>query len=141
MFRQPDSLYFPEAENVNIDFPTESQPVLQLKPMVSSHSPAPQYGCLKNGSLPTYRNFMNKTVKNMGGGENTQNNIENKIWDKEKEARQQIRDLSLRNQQKEMNKMLIPKKVKRPTKKKTIKRTYKIGRSKNKTKYRCINLK
>ena len=67
------------------------------------------------------------------GGENPQTNIENKIWDKEKEAREQIRDLSLRNQQKEMNKMLLPKKVKRPTKRrKTIKRTYKIGRSKTK---------
>jgi hypothetical protein len=125
-------LVFPEAENVNIEFPTENQPALQLKPMISSHTPTPQYGCLKNGSLPTYRSFMNKTVKNMGG-ENPQSNIENKIWDKEKEAREQIRDLSLRNQQKEMNKMLLPKKVKRPTKRrKTIKRTYNIGRSKTK---------
>ena len=33
---------------------------------VSTHivPPQPTYGCLKNGSLPTYRSVMNKTVKN-----------------------------------------------------------------------------
>ena len=28
--------------------------------------PTPGYGCLKNGSLPTYRAYHNKTMKNMG---------------------------------------------------------------------------
>lgn len=123
---------FPEAEQVNINFPSTHHEEINIKPIVSSHSPLPEYGCLKNGNLPTYRNFMNKTLKNIGGS-NASNNIENKTLTNEMETREQIKDLSLRNQKREMNKMLLPKKMKRPTKRrKTIKRTYKIGRSKTK---------
>ena len=45
----------------------------------------PQYGCLKNGTLPTYRNYMNQTRKNIqqpiitiGGNMNTINTNANK---------------------------------------------------------------
>lgn len=64
-------------ENVSMSLPVEfispplqnSPPIHINPPRTSSISlPNPQYGCLKNGSLPTYRNWMhNKTQKNYGG--------------------------------------------------------------------------
>jgi hypothetical protein len=51
-------------ENVNMNFP--EQPT------------QPHYGCLKNGSLPTYRQFYNKqTMKNHTGMGNAHNNSNN----------------------------------------------------------------
>ena len=44
---------------VNIDVNSISPSVAPVQIL-----PPPQYGCLKNGSLPTYRVFHNKTVKN-----------------------------------------------------------------------------
>jgi len=64
-------------ENVSMSLPVEfispppqnSPPIHINPPRTSSISlPNPQYGCMKNGSLPTYRNWMhNKTQKNYGG--------------------------------------------------------------------------
>ncbi len=34
---------------------------------IYSSPPAPKYGCLKNGSLPTYRSYCNRTVKSNSG--------------------------------------------------------------------------
>jgi hypothetical protein len=39
-------------------------PSLSVAPITIIPKPLPQYGCLKNGALPTYRTFMNKTQKN-----------------------------------------------------------------------------
>ena len=68
-------------EDVNIDFPENVQPMnmssLKVNPVAPpiQISQPPQYGCLKNGTLPTYRNWRNQTQKNyapvaptMGGG-------------------------------------------------------------------------
>lgn len=38
------------------------------QPPTKISNSTPSYGCLKNGSLPTYRNYMNKTAKNLGTG-------------------------------------------------------------------------
>ncbi len=44
-------------------------PILQGgEPMPKQVFQSPTYGCLKNGSLPTYRSLHNTTVKNVGGG-------------------------------------------------------------------------
>jgi hypothetical protein len=46
--------------------PIFSQPQIPQQPVVQTPLPGgepPKYGCLKNGSLPTYRASMNKTVK------------------------------------------------------------------------------
>ena len=56
--------YFPTldsnlVENVSLEFPTETFAI--NKP--ASHFPNPSFGCLKNGTLPTYRTYMNKTRK------------------------------------------------------------------------------
>jgi hypothetical protein len=59
-------LYSPDIENININFPSNDTPThIQPRPRPSLQ-PTPNYGCLKNGSLPTYRNWMNQTVKNNG---------------------------------------------------------------------------
>jgi len=94
--------------------------------------PVPKYGCLKNGLLPTYRTLMNQTRKSLpdmteGGNNiapitnsnvlNTSNELINKSIQK-----QQI-DTKLANIKK--NKLKYRKKKQ----KKTIRRTYKTGRS------------
>ena len=94
--------------------------------------PLPKYGCLKNGLLPTYRTLMNQTRKHLpdmaGGGNdtapitnsnglNTSNEMVNKSIQK-----QQI-DTKLANIKK--NKLKYRKKKQ----KKTIRRTFKTGRS------------
>jgi hypothetical protein len=44
-------------------------PILQGgEPIPKQVFQSPTYGCLKNGSLPTYRSLHNTTVKNVGGG-------------------------------------------------------------------------
>ena len=56
-------------ENVNIDFPENLQSVntstLQTNPTAPpiQISQPPKYGCLKNGHLPTFRNWRNQTQK------------------------------------------------------------------------------
>lgn len=55
----------PMALNMSVD--TEPMPTSTSIPVVESVTSAdsnsqPAYGCLKNGNLPTYRNYMNKTL-------------------------------------------------------------------------------
>lgn len=49
-----------EITNMNIS----SDNALHVKPNITINN-APAYGCLKNGNLPTFRNFMNQTRKNL----------------------------------------------------------------------------
>ena len=119
----------------------------------------PTYGCLKNGNLPTYRNYMNKTQSNrpkitVGGDtplisnvENmnmrntipshttmvsniqthlpsTSNTImENKIYDGMKKVNE------IKQQQSVLTKTGMGGKPKKMKRRKTLRRTYKIGRS------------
>tara|TARA_B100000282_G_scaffold128270_1_gene91697 strand:+ start:759 stop:1703 length:945 start_codon:yes stop_codon:yes gene_type:complete len=78
--------------------------------------PAPKHGCLKNGSLPTYRQYMNQTRKNI---EN--NNGGNVIKPSEGFVKA--------NAYKQMEKLKNLKKKKRRMQKRTIRRTYKTGKS------------
>jgi hypothetical protein len=102
-------------------------------------NPLPQYGCLKNGQLPTYRDYMNKTRKvippQQFGGQNaappqktiveTRNEmIEKKINDSMNRVNEMKNVAAKLQQLKENNR---PKKLKR---KKIVRRTYKVGKSK-----------
>jgi hypothetical protein len=121
------------------------QPTILLKPLFNNPiQPSPQFGCLKNGQLPTYRNYMNKTQKvfqqphiNVGGATNEQNqpsqktvaearneHIENRLKESMNRVNQ-MKHVEEKIQQLRTNSK--PKKMKR---KKTIRRTYKVGKSK-----------
>ena len=116
--------------------------------------PTPKYGCLKNGTLPTYRNLMNQTRKNVpgqiiGGGalpsindksanETNATNTSvvngqgtNNAPDKPNIStimKNAIQSNQIQTKLENMNRNKVkPKKMKQ---KKTIRRTYKIGRSK-----------
>lgn len=54
-------------ENVNLDFNNdniENITPITIKPKLQSNFNQPNYGCLKNGNLPTYRQYINNTQKN-----------------------------------------------------------------------------
>ena len=62
----------------SVKTPISNAPISNAPNSNAPNSNAPSYGCLKNGSLPTYRNYINKTVKphstggnNNAGGNNT----------------------------------------------------------------------
>ena len=116
---------------------------ITLNPAFPKHmNHIPQYGCLKNGQLPTYRNYMNQTRKAMPqitiGGGNTQTvsqqptsqtELRNELIEKRiNESMNRVNEMknaSIKLEQlRENNK---PKKFKR---KKTVRRTYKVGKSK-----------
>lgn len=124
-------------------------PSLPISTMEINHAPA--WGCLKGGALPTYRTYVNQTRKNypaqvpqktsmstipnqqkpvpnpapvMDAGA-AQKRMEDKIKESLSRVEQSQQTGSLMKQMKQALK--APKKMKR---KKTLRRTYKIGRSK-----------
>ena len=105
--------------------------VLQPKPVLL---PTPKYGCLKGGTLPTYRTFMNQTVKN------TPQMITPLKQDYEKRLEQNIKDLSrIQQQEKKFQQIQThtqlqtqekQKALRKMKQKRIIRRTYYVGRSK-----------
>jgi hypothetical protein len=99
-------------------------------PMPPPPMPTSLHGCLKNGNLPTFRKFMNRTLKRgiVGGTpENSYKRDISQIRHQQKEdqmKKEQMKKDQIRHQQNKNNQM---KKKKR---KKTVRRTYKVGRSK-----------
>jgi len=127
-----------------------------LKPIVNNlANSTPNYGCLKNGMLPTYRNYMNKTQKiftpqpvmvggqvhsNGGGQTPTHAHVHNPSPKTYIENRNELVEKKLNESMNRINEMKQieqklqqlktnnkPKKMKR---KKTVRRTYKVGKSK-----------
>ena len=94
--------------------------------------PAPKYGCLKNGSLPTFRTLMNQTRKNtqdtvIGGSVNT-DNVNGESSGISQSLKTAVQSKNFRTKIENENRSKI--KQKRLKRKKTIRRTYKICRSK-----------
>jgi len=88
----------------------------------------PKYGCLKNGNLPTYKNWMNTTQKVYSGGDNIKPTVAGNEEVKPNESF--FRPLEMKKTMEKLQSMrntLVPRKMKQ---KKTIRRTYKIGKSK-----------
>ncbi len=94
----------------------------------------PKYGCLKGGSLPTYRTYHNSTQKNYApiGGTNQEKNKPNESIQSpiandtlsEKSTRiSEIKQMSAKMAEK-------PKKMRYPKQKRTVRRTFKVGKSK-----------
>ena len=107
------------GETVNLDFQNNIQE--QTVVLNNSPIPTPKYGCLKNGSLPTYRDYMNKTRKNTESYINT-NSEKNDLTSTEK--------ANIFNQLRSKLKNEVKDKKKKKHRRKTIRRTYKIGKSK-----------
>jgi hypothetical protein len=111
---------------------------LFIQPSIANIA-TPNYGCLKGGALPTYRTMINQTRKqlppyeenriqspvspNIVGGDQQQI-MENRLNESMKRVNE-MKETAIKLQQLKHNSR--PKKMKR---KKTIRRTYKIGRSK-----------
>jgi hypothetical protein len=91
----------------------------------------PKYGCLKNGNLPTYKNWMNTTQKVYSGANNAvtpRPAVLNNEPVKTKESF--FRPLEMKKTMEKLQSIkntIAPRKMKQ---KKTIRRTYKIGKSK-----------
>ena len=126
------SLEMPSTlQNVSSSFvPPPESPSMQLSTPVKSHSPT--WGCLKNGSLPTYRNWKNQTQKlpiqepvtletinPVFGSRPVENNVLREIQEKR----------ALTNSL-ESSKNAV--KLYYPKQKRVVRRTYKVGRSKYK---------
>jgi hypothetical protein len=110
-------------ENVSLDFPVEKSPI-KLKN-------APSYGCLKGGTLPTYRNWINQTQKNTGTTATPPKPLRPLTLEQRKEEFRKIfeknkENLQIANELKQAKVYL----KKPPKQKRIIKRTFHIGKSK-----------
>lgn len=100
--------------------------------------PVPKYGCLKNGLLPTYRNYMNQTRRN--NDENmmipdviTTTNYTDTMYNGAGIVTPSEKSTNIANIMSQTNEKLKNlKKKKRQYRKKTIKRSFSLGRSKTK---------
>ena len=131
----------------NSVYPLTHQPIPMNQIQFTGNTPnihiiPPKYGCLKGGSLPTYRQYMhNETVKRPitaqntttipsfnGGNQEPNKNILAPIVDSpEENLLKRFSKVSDINEKKDkpISKVLIY-----PTQKRTVRRTYKIGKSK-----------
>ena len=145
---------FEPMEDVSSKFPeqtTQMTPTISIQPRITQ-SIQPNYGCLKNGSLPTYKSYLNKTVKNTPPILPTMNSIisnpsmprpppitiplntdenamvENKINNK---LQENIKRMSEMKQMMSKLEAIKNNKIKKCMRQKRIvRRTYKIGKSK-----------
>ena len=110
-------------------------PSLAVPPINIIPKAIPQYGCLKNGALPTYRNFMNKTQKNYQVGGNT-TDIAKQFEKKKTEIMENKinesigRIQEIKQTAEKLQQLKVGGRPKRMKQKKTVKRTYNIGKSK-----------
>lgn len=117
-----------------------------------NNTQAPKYGCLKNGNLPTYRNYINKTRDSrpsiqVGGDvklDSEISNINNTLTQSltespgnnkpqpsiiEKQINDGMKRMSEIKQRNDVLKKLSNNKQKQKKRRKTLRRTYKVGRS------------
>ena len=122
--RQP-----PVHENVSLEIPHSFKsleaniPVPQTTSNIQLSSPikdhAPTWGCLKNGNLPTFRNWKSQTQKIPLGQSSTSSSTMNPVLAQINEKRSQKPD-------NHVSRLMYPKQ------KRTVRRTYKVGRHKQK---------
>jgi hypothetical protein len=123
---------------VNIDEPGENMlvptPVTAPRP-VSSYvaqkpviAPAPTFGCLKNGSLPTYRSYHNKTVKASEAPPPHLHPPQQVVVERIKSPTELLLIEKLKQKEIETKTKNLVKKQKKY--KKLLRRTYRVGRDK-----------
>lgn len=117
------------------------------RPSPFIHTPAPKFGCLKNGILPTYRTWKNTTQKNHQPGQIGGNvqpaymqpvnvqalNIPQQPGggktDREKVLDQNLKNMSIITQSINKNNQVKKQKLYYPKQKRTLRRTYTVGKS------------
>ena len=123
----------PVFNSSTLPVPNPNDPPMILKAPVHQ---VPQYGCLKNGSLPTYRTWKHSTQRNHPKIPNipkpnpsslVQTNIPSEKYNEHMEK--QLEQMSLLNQRKERNRVNIHK-HKVPKQKRIRRRTFHVGKSK-----------
>ena len=107
-FNQPVTESYGESFN-------QSEPIKIL--------PTPSYGCLKNGALPTYRSYHNKTIK---AGTSQQQEQPSLITERMKSPTELL--LIEKLKQREIEQKTKNQVVKQKKYKKLLRRTYRIGR-------------
>lgn len=101
----------------------------------------PQYGCLKNGSLPTYRIWKNKTQRQYPGQQIQANQIPSSKPDmslpispvaqmQEQKLKQDIQEMSRIKQLKQKQEPVTIIRPCKPRQKRILRRTYHVGKSK-----------
>lgn len=108
-----------------------SIPAFSTQLSVPNLKAVPKYGCLKGGSLPTYRSYHNQTQKkyaetHQSSAEVTSSNEKKpEDFDKDFYKKSEIRQTLDKMREK-------PKKIRHPKQKRTVRRTFKVGKSKTK---------
>ena len=116
-------------ENVNV-VPPENvfdvivPPTFQSDPPI--HLSKPKYGCLKGGTLPTYRAWKSQTQKHMGP-ENTPSTPKLTVEQNRAELRQFFK--KRKDEKQKVTKAKIPLAMNK-RQKRTMRRTYRVGKSK-----------
>lgn len=142
----PNSLlYDKNSENVSLEFPTDISQTFKptlvgeqvMNNMNINKNIMPKYGCLKGGSLPTYRNWINKTQKSLINEpiiiNNPNNNFLLPIQNSdivEKKIDENLKRISeIQQTSEKLQQIKRANQKKKMKQKKTIRRTYKTGKS------------
>ena len=120
--------------NVPPPFVMQHQPnsINQIQHSSSGNTPKmylvpPKYGCLKGGSLPTYRQYIHNETMKSNPGTHNERASQQLVDSPEENLLKRFPKVSDINEQKDkpISKVLVY-----PTQKRTVRRTYKIGKSK-----------
>jgi hypothetical protein len=111
------------SQTISTPHTITEQPVIIQPPKTASNVlQSPQYGCLKNGQLPTYRNWFNRTQKATSNSVLDHATVTNQNAVRANELSQKIEKINVRQD--------VKKNRKKPKQKRIIRRTFKIGKSK-----------
>jgi len=117
-------------ENVSLEFPPPNTlPLSNIVPS-NTHIKGPLYGCMKNGTLPTYRTYMNKTQKAVPNGTGLALGTAPVVLPFSENITDVIKNVSARKQLEAFKHNMVSQKPKIMRQKKTMRRSYKVGRSK-----------
>jgi len=126
--------HYPHHENVNIEFPSNI-PTFDPSTVITQDinfklSPPPSYGVLKNGKLPTYRQYI-KTLSNRNQilPSLSLQEIPSENSDFKENETFNRANMVIKQKESKINKPCL--KLHYPKRKKTIRRTFYIGRSKH----------
>jgi len=141
-FHTPPSFHIPSIDNI-LSFPVQpsmyhdktndisllDSDLEEVFPMPYQTVPTtkpPVYGCLKNGTLPTYRTFYNKTQK-IYNNEPKENRVETMV---ERPLQEKIKEWKQVQEAMEKGQQKTPPKYTYKKKKTTKRRTFHVGKSK-----------